>query len=236
MSVDCNLMRFHGVRCFSGKDVLFSLGILPDDEIEKVSAGFSALVQDRQMGDGGHYRFRRYSRFRLEPGSEEPYLMEGNTILQSLRDNPLNGGVARTFEPLGDDLVRSTFLRRLLAHDLGVVKRSDPELFHSPVVVGVHQVRIVAVPQSSGKPTPEGIHRDAERFTFQHFWNREGVSGGEFRAYDESQEQILGWLQENLLDSVLFQGTTWHSATPIECLAGHQKGHRDIFLVDFDPC
>jgi hypothetical protein len=100
--------------------------------------------------------------------------------------------------------------------------------------VGVHQVRIVARGQSTGLPTPEGIHRDRERFTFQHFMARHNVVGGEFRAYDQQKTLCFAWLQEDCLDTVMFEGTTWHSATPIAARDPHGEGYRDIFLIDFD--
>ena len=200
---------------------------------------FERLVQDGQMGDEGEYRYRRYSRFRVDAspksGSVQWSLMEGSSIHQDLEDNPLNGGVLRTYEPLETDLLENRLFRAILDHDILCVALIDPKLFQEPVVMGVHQVRIVARPGRVGKPTPEGIHRDAERFTMQHFWRREGITGGAFRAYNEKRELQFEVLQTEHLDSVLFEGTTWHSATPIVCSKLGQSGFRDVFLVDFDP-
>lgn len=203
------------------------------EEEKRLEQSFSHLVLDEQMGDGGRYRYRRFSRFRLEKDLRLTPLNE-NSIHQSLEDNPLNGGVTRTFEPLQPEVLQSPMLRSLLMHDLQVVKSVAPEIFHHRVMVGVHQVRIVAAPSQVGQPTPEGIHRDAELFTFQHLWNRHGVTGGEFLAYDQSQKESFRWLQTDRLDSVLFRGTTWHSASPIQCEPGLDSGYRDIFLIDFD--
>lgn len=207
-------------------------------QIGLVERTFEELVQDIQMGDGGRYRFRRYSRFKMtrkERGSLSLEDLRGNSIHQSLEDNPLNGGVTRTFEPLSQVLVESAFLRELIAQDAELVAALDPDFVSRPVAVGVHQVRIVAVGKAEGKPAPEGVHRDAERFTFQHFWARRSVEGGEFVAYNQEKTESFRWLQRERLDSVLFLGTTWHSATPIVCEAGAESGYRDIFLVDFDP-
>jgi hypothetical protein len=189
------------------------------------------------MGDGGRYRFRRFSRFtavRTEHGWEVA-VSEGHSILQSKEDNPLNGGVLRTYEPLESVILECPLLLALIQHDIEIVERLEPELFRLPVAIGVHQVRIAAQGQTPGKPTPEGIHRDAERFTFQHYWDRSGIVGGEFVAYDENKNQVFRWLQTERFDSVLFTGTTWHSATPIRCLDETQEGFRDIFLIDFNP-
>ena len=189
------------------------------------------------MGDGGRYRFRRFSRFLAKVENAEVGLehLQGSSILQSIEDNPLNGGVERTFEPLEAEISSSLLLRELIAHDIRVIQTVDSRLFGEPVVVGVHQGRIVALPESLGRPTPEGVHRDAEAYTFQHFWHRDGIQGGEFSAYDENKNQVFRWLQTERLDSVLFTGTTWHSASPISCLGDSERGYRDIFLIDFNP-
>lgn len=202
----------------------------------ELAESFSRLVADRFMGDGGSYRLRRYDRYLLSPEAPGKLSLVGDhSILQSLEDNPLNGGVKRTFEPLEQSVRDNVLMRALIDHDIEIVSRVEPSFLEKPVFVGVHQVRIVALPEVEGKPSPEGIHRDAERFTFQHMWARNAVDGGEFRVYDEDKTERFAWLQTEPLDSILFQGTTWHGATPIRCQPGSEKGWRDIFLIDFDP-
>ncbi len=206
-------------------------------ELPKFLTGFEELPQDRFMNDGGTYRYRRFSRLRLERVDSE-WIWEplsGNSILQTLEDNPLHGGLLRTYPPLTSWTLTSNLLAELVALDRSLACTWDPDLFQGPVAVGIHQVRIVAQQDRLGHPTPEGIHRDSERFTFQHMMARVGVQGGEFRAYDESKCQVYSWLQEESLDSVAFLGTTWHNATPIVCEEGRDIGYRDILLVDFDP-
>ncbi len=226
-----------GYRAFKAEEVLGALSAQAREESTSVADSFERLSQDRQMGDGGRYRYRRFSRFvaSIENGKVGLEHLQGSSILQSIEDNSLNGGVKRTFEPLEAEVSSSLLLRELIAHDIRVVQSFDSGFFEEPVVVGVHQVRIVALPESHGKPTPEGVHRDAEAYTFQHFWHREGIQGGEFSAYDENKNQVFRWLQTERLDSVLFTGTTWHSASPISCSGGSERGYRDIFLIDFNP-
>lgn len=238
VSFDPGKLERDGFVALASADVLQGMSERARAQFDFVEGTFDDLVQDTQMGDGGRYRFRRYSRFllsRSQAGELVLLPLRGHSIHQSVEDNPLNGGVTRTFEPLTEELAESDFLKELLLQDAEIVARLDPELLAGQVAVGVHQVRIVATVQAEGKPAPEGIHRDSERFTFQHFWSREAVKGGEFVAYDQEKTESFRWLQRERLDSVLFFGTTWHSATPITCREGEAKGSRDIFLVDFDP-
>lgn len=238
MSLIEQLQNFEteGFAVLEASDIEGRLSADARSEMPQVEESFRHLVRDEQMADGGTYRFRRYSRFLARMGADGFQFtpLAGHSIYQEVRDNPLNGGVTRTFEPLAQELSDGHFLSSLMSVDAEVVAAHEPELFEKDVVVGVHQVRIVARPDSQGMPTPEGVHRDAERYTFQHFWSRTGADGGVFVAYDAQKKERFRWLQQNRLDSVIFKGTTWHSATPIVCESGAPEGYRDIFLIDFD--
>jgi len=191
---------------------------------EQFVASWESLVQDRHMADGGCYRFRRYSRFIWRDGRLG--LLSGNSIYQELVDNPLNGGVQRTFAPILPEVLANPFLQAVIlqdAHALGL--RGDWQ-------VGIHCVRILARPSRPGLPTPEGVHRDAETYTVQHLIGRRQVRGGVFTAYDEEKRPVFHWLQLKRWDTLYFQGKLWHSASPVE---SDSEGYRDILLIDFVP-
>lgn len=201
--------------------------------LEELLQGWDALPEDRFMGDGGRYRTRRYSRFRLDRETGELSSLSGTSIYQSREDNPLNGGLVRTFEPLDEGTRANPFLRGLVWFDFTSlpIGPDRPRYW----AVGVHQVRITAAPGVGGKPTPEGIHIDGEEYTVQHLFRRENISGGTFTAYDADRRPVFEWLQTERLDSVFFTGTTLHDATPVESADGSTPGRRDILLIDFDP-
>ena len=191
---------------------------------ERLVAGFADLVPDGHMGDGGRYRFRRYGKWRLQQGQLER--LKGSSIYQELHDNPLNGGVERTFAELSSAQTDNPFVEALILADAQRLGLPSDQVFE----VGLHCVRIVATPEAAGKPTPEGIHRDAEAYTVQHLINRQGIRGGVFSAYDDEKRPVFHWLQLERWDSLFFVGSLWHSASPIQ-----GDGHRDILLIDFDP-
>jgi len=194
---------------------------------------WDGLCQDAFMGDGGTYRFRRYGRFRLRPqdGALEP--LEGSSIFQSLEDNPLNGGVVRTFAPLLPETAANPFLHYLIRFDFARLPIEPAQT--DSWVVGVHQLRILARPGEVGHPTPEGIHIDGEAFTVQHLIARHNIEGGVFRAYDAERRPIYEWLQTRAFDSLFFTGRLLHDATPVTCREPHEPGRREILLIDFDP-
>lgn len=234
----CTSMSVHGYARFSASVYRELVGREALNDLSSVQASFADLVADDHMGDGGTYRRRAYSRWLVKLAGDGKWVFSsvpGHSIYQTIEDNPVNGGVLRTFKPLADKVAGGPLLQALLRCDAEYALACDRELFQEDVVVGVHQVRILARAGIEGHPAPEGIHRDRERFTFQHFLGRHNIEGGEFRAHDEEKVIRMAWLQKDPLDSVMFQGSTWHSATPITC-ANPQigEGHRDIFLIDFD--
>lgn len=191
---------------------------------EEFLASWADLVQDQHMADGGSYRYRRYSRLLWSDG--ELQSLAGNSIYQELIDNPLNGGVLRTFAPLLPEVLDNPFLQ-------GVIKQDAQAIgLRGNWQVGIHCVRILARPDSPGHSAPEGIHRDAEAYTVQHLIARHRVRGGVFSGYNEEKKPVFHWLQLQRWDSLYFTGTLWHSATPVESLEG---GYRDILLIDFQP-
>lgn len=191
---------------------------------DELVASWEDLVQDQHMADGGCYRFRRYSRLLWSQGSLSE--LSGNSIYQELIDNPLNGGVQRTFAPVLPEVLANPFLRAVILQDARALSlRGDWQ-------VGIHCVRILARPARPGLPTPEGVHRDAETYTVQHLIARRQVRGGVFTGYDEQKRPVFHWLQLQRWDTLYFQGKLWHSATPIE---SESDGYRDILLIDFVP-
>ncbi len=196
---------------------------------EALLATWDDLCQDPHMGDGGTYRYRRYGRFRLQGSTLEP--IEGSSIYQSLEDNPLNGGIVRTFAPLLPEVAANPFLHYLVRFD----SASLPIDRALPWTVGVHQLRIVARRGELGHPTPEGIHIDGEAFTVQHMIGRHNIVGGVFRAYDAERRPVYEWLQTRPFDSLFFTNRLWHDATPVACQDPQLPGRREILLIDFDP-
>ena len=189
---------------------------------------WTELEQDQFMGDGGTYRLRRYSRFTLQRGQLR--LREGNSIYQSLHDNPLNGGIERTYSPLQPHIASHPILLHWIRRDSELL-----ELGEGPWTVGVHQVRIVARGRELGQPTPEGIHLDGESYTVLHMIGRHNIEGGVFSAYNSDKKPVFHWRQTRLWDTLAFTGTTWHGATPIRARQPEQgDGYRDILLIDFD--
>src|SRR3546814_8740541 len=87
--------------------------MIEPDDWAMFAASWADMPLDAYMADGGRYRRRRYGVFKaardtaIEREPHQPHW-------QSIDYNPLNGGVARWFEPVARDIGDSATMRTLL--------------------------------------------------------------------------------------------------------------------------
>jgi hypothetical protein len=143
------------------------------------AASWHDLGPDGYMADGGRYRRRRHGAF-LASGTgvtrkaHQPHY-------QSRDYNPLNGGVQRWFEPMADDVADGAVLRAMFGAVTPVLARMDGRAPDAPWHCEVHQFRIETSPAETGRPTPEGFHRDGVDWVLVVLIARENVGEGRRR-------------------------------------------------------
>lgn len=222
-----------GYSLVPSKDISFS-----DDlrgPLEELVASWDNLELDAYLADGGKYRERRYGRFLFSPETKELRLQEGATYYQSRDYNSLNGGWPRNFAPLKTDIVHNRFLIGLIYANFEQLPLSD-DLRDREFWVGVHQIRTIATPTEVGRPTPEGVHKDGEMYTVQHFIKIENADGGTFNIFDNTKKKLIDWAQRDTLDTVfLGDEAVYHSVSPIVSRDSLSPGIRDILLIDYHP-
>jgi hypothetical protein len=194
------------------------------------------LPQDPYLDPAQGQRCRRFGRFTLQisgdsvdltPRGPEPYR-------QTREQNRLFGGMDRWFAPLPEEEVLRDWLEELIRFDFSVVRAALAEV--APRwTVGIHLIRILALPDAPGLPTPEGLHQDGELFTFCHVVDRVGVRGGHWlvEPLPSGPRQCI----ENrvYLDTlVVHDPRVRHGVTEL-CSEGAGLGYRDVTLIDFDP-
>ncbi|WP_449477252.1 amino acid adenylation domain-containing protein [Streptomyces abikoensis] len=145
------------------------------------------LTADTYMRDGGTYRYRRYGHFHLDSATDTLTALPHAPYAQDLTVNPLNGGVQRHFDPLteeflADPLTRATVLTlgRIFSAAEGVTAWD----------VKLHPFRIVTGAGETGKPAPQGRHRDGSTFVTSLLVARHNVTGGESSLYTDAGEQL----------------------------------------------
>ena len=137
-------------------------------------AAWDGMPLDTYMADGGRYRRRLYAVYQadargIERAAHQPHF-------QGLEYNPLNGNVARWFEPIADAVGSGATMHAVL----GFCHRLFGSL--APAVnrwhVEVHQFRIEAAAGEAGKPTPEGVHRDGVDYVLVLLVRRHNIASG----------------------------------------------------------
>ncbi len=200
---------------------------------ESFAQSWGDLGVDTFMADGGRYRRRRFAAFAasaagLERKPHQPHY-------QSRDYNPLNGGVARWFDPVKDEIA---------AHpSMGAILRTCHRLFDAltpestrPLVwhVEVHQFRIEANPERQGLPTPEGMHRDGVDWVLVMLVRRENIASGETEMEDLAHRPLGSFTLTEPLDAALVDDDrVLHGVTPVGRLDLARPAYRDVLVVTF---
>lgn len=222
-----------GYCLIRSKDISFS-----DDlrtSLDDLIASWDNLELDTYLADGGTYRKRRYGRFLFTPETRRLDFQEDVAYYQNEDYNPIHGGVYRRFAPLTPDIAGNRFLIQLIYTNFEQLPLPK-DLINSPFWVGIHQIRITAKPGELGKPTPEGVHKDGEMYTVQHFIKIKNADGGTFNIFDNGKNKLVDWTQRDTLDTVyICDEAVYHSASPVVSRDSLNLGIRDILLIDYDP-
>nr|AAN85502.1 conserved hypothetical protein [Streptomyces atroolivaceus] len=191
------------------------------------------LTLDTFMKDGGTYRYRRYGHFRLDVRTGELTAQPHAPYFQDSALNPLNGGVQRSFDPLTEAFLADP-LTAAVVHLLGdVFSRAEGVRLWD---VKLHPFRIVTSPDQTGRPAPQGRHRDGGAYVTSLLVNRTNVSGGESSLYDDDGNQLFAVTLGEPGDQLLVDDRkVLHDVTPLAPVDPARPSHRDVLIVDFDP-
>jgi hypothetical protein len=200
---------------------------------EGFAASWNDLGPDTYMADGGRYRRRRHAAFSASAAGvrRKPH----QPHYQSRDYNALNGGIARWFEPVTPEVGIHPAMQAALqtAFDIfNTCTRPDarPASWH----VEVHQFRIETKMGESGKPTPEGLHRDGVDWVMVLLVRRQNVVSGETSIHD-LQKNLLGsfTLAEPMEAALVDDDRVYHGVTPVQPIDAAADAYRDVLVVTF---
>ena len=208
-------------------------GLLPDTfpiDWPTFAASWSDLGPDRFMADGGRYRKRRHAIFSLSKGI---FAREAHQPHYQSRDyNLLNGGVQRWFDPVTDETAANPAFTALLAlcRDFFL---EGPDLT-ADWRIETHQFRIEPAPGETGRPTPEGMHRDGVDWVAVILIDRLNVGEGVTAICGPGRQPLGTFTLTDALDAVFLDDHhVLHGVTPIHRLDSTEPGHRDVLVVTF---
>src|SRR5205823_2268713 len=146
--------------------------------------------------------------------------------------NPLNGGVARWFEPIASAAADSETMRTILAFCRAFFGSMAPQT--RAWRVEVHQFRIEARPGELGRPTPEGLHRDGVDFVCVLLISRQNIASGTTTVHAPDGRRLGAFTLTNPLDAALLDDArVAHGVTPVEASDPAEPAHRDVLVVTF---
>jgi hypothetical protein len=188
------------------------------------------LTLDNFMQDGGTYRYRRYGRYSLDAQVGSLTRMPHASYFQSKSVNTLNGGVDRRFDPLTDDFAGEPLVSDLVRL-LGRIVAATAGVRHWQVEL--HPFRIVTSQGQTGKPAPQGRHRDGIDYVTSVAVGRHNILGGESSVYTDDGEQRVSVTLEPGDQLLLSDRRMLHDVTPVRPVDPALAAHRDVLLVDF---
>jgi len=193
------------------------------------AASWNDLGLDVYMADGGRYRRRRHAVFTL--GSEGLTRESHRPHYQSRDYNSLNGGIARWFEPVQEEVAAHPALRAALALAYESFNLVTP---HDRWEIELHQFRISAAVGTEGRPTPEGMHRDGVDFVMVMLVHRENVQSGVTIIEDTAQTKLDSFTLTEPMDATLVDDhRVFHGVTPIVPIDPARPAWRDVRVATF---
>ena len=195
------------------------------------AGSWDALEIDTYMADGGRYRRRRYGAWTASRDgavSRKPH----QPHFQAIDYNPLNGGVARWFEPIAEPIGAGPSMTAILAFCRTLFSRLAPAA--PSWEIEVHQFRIEARQGETGRPTPEGLHRDGVDYVLVLLVNRRNIASGMTSIHTLDGRPLGHFTLTDPLDAALVDDTkVAHGVTAVAPIDPAQAAYRDVLVVTF---
>jgi hypothetical protein len=211
------------------RTLLSRVGPLSDEE--SFVASWDALALDTYMADGGRYRRRRHAVFAAQSGSSierQPH----QPHYQALEYNPVHGGIARWFEPITPEIATGATLQTVLAFCRQLFEALAGRV--PPWRIEIHQFRIEAHAGLTGRPTPEGLHRDGVDYVLVLLVNRRNIASGTTSIHALDGRSLGQFTLTAPLDAALVDDSrVAHGVTPVEAIDPSQPAYRDVLVVTF---
>jgi hypothetical protein len=188
------------------------------------------LTLDTYMKDGGTYRYRRYGRYALDGQDGSLTRLPHDAYFQAKDINTLNGGIDRHFDPLTDGFAAEPLVTDLVRLLGGIVAAADGVRHWQ---VELHPFRIISSPGQTGRPAPQGRHRDGIDYVTSLVVGRHNIVGGESSVYTDDGERQVSVTLDPGDQLLLCDRRMLHDVTPVLPIDPALPAHRDVLLVDF---
>lgn len=195
---------------------------------KRFRASWNGLLRDRFLRDGGNYRYRRYSVFHWQNNKLEVLPYEPH--YQSSHYNHVHGGFNRHFRGWLPTTLNNPVLTEIIRKTTVLFSHNPAELWR----IQAHQFRIVARLGEAGRPTPEGVHKDGAEYILIMMMDRQNISGGVSRVYDNAMRPLAEGTLEQAGDMMLVNDrAVYHGVTEILPADPTHPAWRDVLVLTF---
>lgn len=192
---------------------------------------WNRLELDTYMADGGRYRRRRYGMYNVQASGSITRKPHGPHY-QSLDYNPLHGDIERWFEPIESEIGSGATLTTLLTFARQTFGALAPAV--SEWHAEIHQFRIEARPSETGRPTPEGLHRDGVDYVLVLLVTRQNIASGVTTIHGLRGAMLGQFTLTNPFDAAIVDDhRVAHGVTPVEPIDAAAPAYRDVLVVTF---
>jgi hypothetical protein len=151
---------------------------------------------------------------------------------QPLDYNPLNGGVARWYQPIPHEIGDGPTMGTILAFCQSFFGSLGADI--PSWRVEVHQFRIEARPGEAGQPTPEGLHRDGVDYVLVLLVRRRNIASGTTSIHGRDGERLGDFTLTEPLDAALLDDSrVAHGVTAVHAIDLTMPAYRDVLVVTF---
>src|ERR1700674_572551 len=194
-------------------------------------SSWNDMPRDAYMADGGIYRRRRHATLSALASSRHASLEPHQQHYQSRNYNVLNGGIARYYEPIPQNIVLGPTMSSILSLCCDVFGQL---LSDTAWHIELHQFRIEANTAEQGRPTPEGNHRDGVTFVLVMLVQRTNVASGTTTIYDLRERALASFTLAQPFDAAIVNDERClHGVTPVVQLDPGRTAYRDVLVVTF---
>ena len=204
------------------------------DDFDALAASYERLGPDEYLKRTFMRRERRHGIFhaQVEDGRAEVLRAPDAPHYQSKDYNPLQGGIARHFEPIEGAIGEGRALQRAIA--FGAELFAGVRDANVDWRVEVHQFRIAPNTGEEGHPTPEGRHRDGVDYVLVMMIDRVNLSEGTTTIHDAEGHELGAFTLGERFDLALVDDHhVWHGVTPVLRDDPSAPAHRDVLVVTY---
>lgn len=138
--------------------------------------------------------------------------------------------LTRVFQEMSTSITKNPEFEKLLTNIAEMVREDNSNV--KKLNIECHQTKIIALENSAGDNSPEGVHKDGCDYIVSALViERKGIKGGISKVYsdDKKKEYLKIKLEPG---EGIFQKDAWHDVTKIYAQSRKKMGVRNIFGFD----